>query len=361
MSQIETNLDKFKESSATGEKKKAFDVHCNSTQDLSLLLSRFKSESCESSQLFKVRAERQLDWRLHLASTAEMAPYFFSMDRTNYSRWLPVYIADMHLLEDTAPEVHQEFMQGNHAVSRSCQPFSQIWTDMALEQTVNVDSKTKGDMVGISQKARALERWFLTAHERTAITTATKELCGICNSDSKPAHKEAGLRRISRDEEDVKKLITKVLSVMSNPFDMESVDDGVTVPLSNLATGVVMPQDIATRLLNAEKLGMQETNSSITKRITSNVTGFCDTLPKMKIKTFASMVKKVPAELSEQKRATVTRKDKRSAKVKDRGRRQPEGSFFMAFYCNLRRLPQLTAGVGATPIPLHTQHNCDCE
>ena len=43
MSQIETNLDKFKESSATGEKKKAFDVLCNSTQDLSLLLSRFKS------------------------------------------------------------------------------------------------------------------------------------------------------------------------------------------------------------------------------------------------------------------------------------------------------------------------------
>ena len=50
-------------------------------------------------------------------------------------------------------------------------------------------------------------------------------------------------------------------------------------------------------------------------------------------------------------------KDKRSAKVKDRGKRQPEGSFFMAFYCNLRRLPQLTVGVGATPIPLHTQHN----
>ena len=234
MSQIETNLDKFKESSATGEKKKVFDVLCNSTQNLILLLSRFKSESCESSQLFKfwnsyvkmvlvllrfIRAEREGDWRLHLASTAEMTPYFFSMDRTNYSRWLPVYIADMHLLEDTAPEVHQEFMQGNHAVSRSCQPFSQIWTDMALEQTVNLDSKTKGGIVGISQKPGALERWFLTAHKRTAITSATKELCGICNSDSRPPHKEAGLRRISRDEEEVKKLITTVLSVMSNPFD----------------------------------------------------------------------------------------------------------------------------------------------
>ena len=330
MSQIETNLDKFKESSATGEKKKVFHALCNSTQSLSLLLSRFKSESWESSQLFKfwnsyvemvlvllrfIRAEREGDWRLHLASTAEMTPYFFSMDRTNYSRWLPVYIADMHLLEDTAPEVHQEFMQGNHAVSRSYQPFSHIWTDMPLEQTVNLDSKTKGGIVGISQKPEALERWFLTAHERTAITTATKELCGICNSDSKPAHKEAGLKRINRDEEDVKKHITTVLSVLSNPFDMESVDDGVTVPLSNLAMGVVMPQDIATCLLNSQELGMQEMSSFITKRITSNETGFWDTLPKMTIETFASMVKKVQAKPSEEKLATVNADRNLSARL----------------------------------------------
>ena len=122
-----------------------------------------------------------------------------------------------------------------------------------------------------------------------------KELCGICNSDSMPAHKEAGLRRISRDKEDVKKLITMVLSVMSNPFDTDSADDGVTVLLSNQVTGVVMPQDIATCLLNAEELGMQEMSSFITKRITSNETGFWDALPKMKTTTFASTVKKVQA------------------------------------------------------------------
>ena len=101
------------------------------------------------------------------------------MDRTNYSRWLHVYIANLHLLEDTAPEVPQEFMQGNHAVSRSSQPFNQIWTEMALEQTTNLNSKTK---------------------------------CGI------------------------------------------------------VATGAVMPQDITTRLLNAEKLGMQKMNSFLTKQ-----------------------------------------------------------------------------------------------
>ena len=50
---------------------------------------------------------------------------------------------------------------------------------------------------------------------------------------------------------------------------------------------------------------MQEMSSFITKRITSNETGFWDTLPKMKIKTFARMVKKVQAKPSEEKLATV--------------------------------------------------------
>ena len=91
---------------------------------------------------------------------------------------------------------------------------------MALEQSVNLDSKTKGGIVGISKKPGALERWFLTAHERAAVTTATKELCGIrSNVQEEVTHKEAGRQRIQRDEEDVKKLIATLQSVMSNPFD----------------------------------------------------------------------------------------------------------------------------------------------
>ena len=39
----------------------------------------------------------------------------------------------------------------------------------------------------------------------------------------------------------------------------------------------------------------------------------------------------------------------------DRSRRQPDGSFFYSFCHNLRLRPQLTAGVGATPLPWHAQ------
>ena len=66
----------------------------------------------------------------------------------------------MHLLEENATEVNNEFFTGSHLVSRSSGPFSEIWTDMVLKQTLNLDSQGKGRIVGISQKPGALERWL---------------------------------------------------------------------------------------------------------------------------------------------------------------------------------------------------------
>ena len=61
----------------------------------------------------------------------------------NYSRWLPIYLADMNSLPERHPVVFEEIINGNHAVSRSKQAFAKVWTDMALEQSINLDSKRK--------------------------------------------------------------------------------------------------------------------------------------------------------------------------------------------------------------------------
>lgn len=42
-----------------------------------------------------IKAERSANWPLHLTATTAMVPYFYAHDRPNYSRWLPVYLADM--------------------------------------------------------------------------------------------------------------------------------------------------------------------------------------------------------------------------------------------------------------------------
>lgn len=151
----------------------------------------FKEEQRASSKLFAyweeynamvdlllhfLQTERKGDWKLHLSAVAAMAPYFFAMDRHNYARWLPVYLADMHQIESKHPRVHDEFMSGNHVVCRSSHPFSQVSTDMALEQSINADSKAKGGIIGISIMPSTLQRCFLTSHERAAITSSLKSM-----------------------------------------------------------------------------------------------------------------------------------------------------------------------------------------
>ena len=171
-----------------------------------------------------LKAERTGNWRLHLAAASSMTPYFFTHDRHNYSRWLSVYLADMEQLQQKHPTVYQRFMEDDHVISRSSQPFSSVWTDMSLEQSINLDPKSKGGIVGISLNADALHRWFLTCHERAAITSAAGRMCGSDDPDRIGTHKEAGLKRVERAENDVQKIITCFKSGLLKDLFAEASD-----------------------------------------------------------------------------------------------------------------------------------------
>jgi len=98
-------------------------------------------------------------------------------------------------------------MTEDHVVSRSSNPFSQISTDMTLEQSTNAESKAKGGIIGISQRPGALQRLFLSSHERASIATSLKNMCGVEKTDRLGfVHKEASVNRFTRGERDVSKL-----------------------------------------------------------------------------------------------------------------------------------------------------------
>jgi len=54
-----------------------------------------------------IKAEPTGNWKLHLTATAVMVPNFFTLDRINYARWLPVYLSNMNMLETNHPEVYK--------------------------------------------------------------------------------------------------------------------------------------------------------------------------------------------------------------------------------------------------------------
>ena len=101
----------------------------------------------------------------------------------------------MHRLESTYPRVHQAFLSGEHSISCSAQPFSQVSTDMALEQSINDHSKAKGGIIGISQTQSALNRWVLRIHEHASVTTTLNKVYGIKGNNT-TMHKEATKARV---------------------------------------------------------------------------------------------------------------------------------------------------------------------
>ena len=252
-----------------------------------------------------IHAERSGNWSSHLNATAALAPHFFSMDRHNYARFLPVYLADMHQLHEDHPDVYEEFMNGNNPIRRSTKPFSQVWTDMALEQSINRDSKSKGGIIGISQRPGALARWFLTSHEKATITGCLKEMCGFGAFNHVENHKEAMLPRIKRDEEDIGKLLALFESeMMTNPFVFGTTEK--PLPLITFATGVVAPEDISRQLVNEKAIGTTQMKLFMDQRIITNQLNFWDPRKKLNIRTFSTMVKKKQLKTAEKKVITVS-------------------------------------------------------
>ena len=93
---------------------------------------------------------------------------------------------------------------------------------MAVEQSINLDSKSKGGIVGISLNPDALQRRFLTYHEKVAITTAVKQMCSFAESNRVSSHKEVEPKRVECDENEVQRIITCFKSgLMKDPFNEE--------------------------------------------------------------------------------------------------------------------------------------------
>ena len=90
-----------------------------------------------------IRASRESDWVLHLASIRAMIPWCFAYDKLNYACYLPYYYAQMSRLAIDHPDVHEQFMQGQGfsvQLGRN-NPFGRIPVDQTIEETINKDTE----------------------------------------------------------------------------------------------------------------------------------------------------------------------------------------------------------------------------
>ena len=79
-----------------------------------------------------VRAEREGDWPLHMATSKQMLPFFFAAGHVNYARYGLCYLREMERLPQ---EVLSHFMKGGHVMHHSAGLWHGIWSDMMIETT----------------------------------------------------------------------------------------------------------------------------------------------------------------------------------------------------------------------------------
>jgi len=125
-----------------------------------------------------IPSDRDGDWPLQLQSIQDLLPLFAAFDSSNYDRWCSLFLEDTHRLPETAPTVHQAFMEGKFAVKRTPGCFNGVGADMALEQAINRSQKSPSGIIGSTRKKQYVARWEIIYHEMLAITNLHRELSG---------------------------------------------------------------------------------------------------------------------------------------------------------------------------------------
>lgn len=231
-----------------------------------------------------IRATRDSDWSLHLATVRRMLPWYFAYDRQNYARYLSAYWVEMINLPKTHPHCYEEVTaKGNWTVQRKdANRFSSIACDQAIEQTCNRDSKTKGGITGITLNRGAVQRWILSHPERSAITRQCEMMAGMQHEER--GHKELDATRIAKDNAAVLSLVSAVES-MINPF----------LPREDLvciSSGVVATKSVRDDIQSACDKGEAALKNFIQDRVQSSKTDFFSPIKSLKLTTFGDQMKK---------------------------------------------------------------------
>ena len=118
-------------------------------------------------------------------------------------------------------------------------------------------------------------------------------MSGVEN-DKIGTHKETSVTRIEREEKDVQRLVSCFTTgLANNPFVNEDEDNAEGTTLSNILTGVVLPNEIADRLVNTSQIGTTSMHEFINTRLDTNKVCFWDSLKKLKIDTFKVTTRKI--------------------------------------------------------------------
>ena len=211
----------------------------------------------------------------------QICPIFFMTNHHNYSRWMTLYALELLNLENKNPEVELQLRSWCFPVNRSGRKVSNVGVDVAIEQTINAEAKSR--LKGITDYAdisSPVNRWITTNSMRSETVNNVLEIADL----DKPIDdtKELKAPRIVKDKEDVQK-VKKLIKNTLNPFvESTNVD-----ALFNIRTDKKLEIDKETYLLTSVNEGVNIRDKLI-EECQKNPQRFEKAITKQKISNFAT-------------------------------------------------------------------------
>ena len=99
-----------------------------------------------------VVADRNGNWKLHVAVVEELMPVFLEVDSISYLKHAWWYLERIKALESENPYLYETFMKGHFVVKDKQGKFNSVSPDRKLEQTIQRASKDPGGIIGEQRK-----------------------------------------------------------------------------------------------------------------------------------------------------------------------------------------------------------------
>ena len=231
--------------------------------------------------LLFVRASRQGNWELHLASLNSMVKYFFAHDQINYARLTPLYLATMTELE-IKDNQSWNYLKENFSINKSDIPFSAIGSDHGMEQE-NKAMKVTGGITGLTQKQSALNRFWLVA---PVLSSLSEEFCR--NNQVKTQNRKQHYQLAGSTNKRISANVNKLLDVI----DVFEIDFQSNDSVYNVVSKAVLPEDASSELLRHETIGEGLYHNFITERL-KGIQSIWSPLKKRNLPTFKIQAKKL--------------------------------------------------------------------
>ena len=227
------------------------------------------------------RSVREGDLDLFIFCLPKIASYFFAFNHQNYSRWVLLYHSNLLKLNQSHPEVFNDFKNGLFSLKHTARMYSRMPIDLTLEQTINADAACQRRcIIALTNSISARQRWAESHAIRTTVISKVFEDLDLFSGEE--ISEDLKDHRIKEHSQELKKLMEAIESTM-NPFSINITKER----LFNISTGKAARPETENFLLNIAEIGTIARDDFIDE-CCNDPSRFVERIKRTKVQTFST-------------------------------------------------------------------------